>query len=224
MSDIFKMIKDSGQNYQDILQLDGAFYACHRVYGKHPIFHTASDQGKKVPDSCGEATPAPVPFSIGEARRTDGTKTHTNDQAEQRLCQRLWQQYWYENIEAFRILTESLPQSIVTAYVGRQSIETGFKYLLKKQHAVFKKNHDLGYLADILFQTYHLSDVSYMEYVDSFCHSYCNNIEGNNSEYFRYPEYKNDRTFAGTNLDIQWLSYNFALILLKLQHLDNENK
>ena len=161
-----------------------------------------------------------MPFSLEVAIRTDGTKTHTNDQAEQRL----WQQYWYENIEAFRILTESLPQSIVTAYVGRQSIETGFKYLLKKQHAVFQKSHDLGYLADILFQTYHLSDVSYMEYVDSFCHLYCNNIEGNHSEYFRYPEYKNDRTFAGTNLDIQWLSYNFALILLKLQHLDNENK
>ena len=53
---------------------------------------------------------------------------------------------------------------------------------------------------------------------------YCNNIEGNHSEYFRYPEYKNGRTFAGTNLDIQWLLYNFALILLKLQHLDNENK
>lgn len=220
MSDIFKMIKDSGQNYQDILQADGTFYACHRLYGKHPIFHTASDQGKTVPDSCGEATPAPVPFSIGVAIRTDGTKTHTSDQA----TQRLWQQYWYENIEAFRILTDSLPQSIVTAYVGRQSIETGFKYLLKKQHAVFKKSHDLGYLADILFQTYHLSDVSYMEYVNSFCHSYFNNIEGKNSEYFRYPEYKNDRTFAGTNLDIQWLSYNFALILLKLQHLDNENK
>jgi hypothetical protein len=128
MSDIFKMIKDYGQNYQNILQADGAFYACHCLYGKQPIFHTASDQEKTVPDSCGEATPAPVPFSLEVAIRTDGTKTHTNDQAEQRL----WQQYWYENIEAFRILTESLPQSIVTAYVGRQSIETGFKYLLKK--------------------------------------------------------------------------------------------
>lgn len=216
---MFSILKNNEIDYQTPVSLDGAFYAFHQLYGKHPIFHNTTSEEKTI-TSYSDAEQPIEPFSIERAKTIDGTKHSTSQES----AESLWEQYWYENIEAFRILTESLPQSIVTAYVGRQAIETGFKYLLKKRHAIFHKNHDLGYLADVLFQTYHLFDIPYMEYVDSFCHSYCKNIEGNNPEYFRYPEYKNSKTFAGTDLDIQWLSYNFALILLKLQHLDNETK
>ena len=34
------------------------------------------------------------------------------------------------NMNSFDLLTEPLPYSIVTAYIGRQAIEIGLKYLL----------------------------------------------------------------------------------------------
>ena len=68
------------------------------------------------------------------------------------------------------------------------------------------------------------SDEDYMEYVDTFCEKYCKYIEGGNPEYFRYPEYKSSQYFAGNCLDAKWLSYNFALILLKLLHLADLEK
>ena len=36
--------------------------------------------------------------------------------------------------------------------------------------------------------------------------------------YFRFSEYKNSEYFDGVFLNIDWLSYNFSLILLKLMH------
>lgn len=41
---------------------------------------------------------------------------------------------------------------------------------------------------------------------------------------YRYPEYKSSQYFAGNCLDAKWLSYNFALILLKLLHLADLEK
>lgn len=41
-------------------------------------------------------------------------------------------------------------------------------------------------------------------------------IEGENAEYFRYPKYNKSTYFAGNQLDIEWLSYSLALIILKL--------
>lgn len=58
-----------------------------------------------------------------------------------------------------------------------------------------------------------------MEEIPDFCEKYCQMIEGENVEYFRYPEYGKNTYFAGNQLDIEWLSYNFALIILKLLHL-----
>lgn len=52
--------------------------------------------------------------------------------------------------------------------------------------------------------------------IPDFCNCYSKMLEGDNVEYFRYPEYSRKRYFAGNRLDIEWLSYNFALILLKL--------
>ena len=57
-----------------------------------------------------------------------------------------------------------------------------------------------------------------MEWMDSFCELYCKYIEGDNPEYFRFPEYKGNANFAGNRLDIRWLCYNLSLIILKLLH------
>ena len=132
----------------------------------------------------------------------------------------LWKFYWLEYINAFDQLTHVLPKSVVTVYIGRQAIELGFKYLLVQKNVVEKdlKTHNLKELADLLWSKYLINE-KYMEYVTSFCDSYCRMIEGENPEYFRYPEYNKSAYFAGNQLDIKWLSYNFALIILKLLHL-----
>ena len=41
----------------------------------------------------------------------------------------LWESYWLEYINAFDNLINSLPNSVVTIYIGRQAIEIGLKYL-----------------------------------------------------------------------------------------------
>lgn len=61
----------------------------------------------------------------------------------------------------------------------------------------------------------------YMGEIPDFCNCYSKMLEGDNVEYFRYPEYSRKRYFAGNRLDIEWLSYNFALILLKLLQFAN---
>ena len=84
--------------------------------------------------------------------------------------------------------------------------------------------HDLGELSNMFLTECNIND-SYMDGVDVFCERFCEYIEGGNVEYFRYPEYKKNTYFAGNCLDIGWLSYNFALIILKLLHfadLDTE--
>ena len=88
----------------------------------------------------------------------------------------LWKNYWLEYIEAFSKLSEDLPNSVVTIYVGRHALEIGFKYLLlKKTHQVVKE-HDLEKLANLFFLTYQIKE-DYMQDVDTFCHYFTQNIE-----------------------------------------------
>ena len=133
------------------------------------------------------------------------------------------EKYWLEYINAFNKLVAELPDSIVTVYVGRHAIELGFKYLMTKKNIKIEKDHDLKELYKKLDAVEKI-DEDYMEYVDTFCEKYCKYIEGGNPEYFRYPEYKSSQYFAGNCLDAKWLSYNFALILLKLLHLADLEK
>lgn len=136
----------------------------------------------------------------------------------------LWKSYWLEYINVFDKLTEILPNSVVTAFIGRQAIELGLKYLLLNKTGDFDKTHDLKTLCDSLYSKCNIKD-NYMENIGVFCEKYCRDLEGEMPEYFRYPEYKENKFFSGNRLDIKWLSYNFALIILKLLHfaeLENE--
>lgn len=208
-------------NYNDILQVDGAFSAVHRNYRKSPTFNGVNSRNlvkrsRKDSLSFKEKITDVTEF----IESFDGTEKglKKDDQLS------LWESYWMEYINAFDKLVDSLPNSVVTINIGRQAIEIGFKYLLLKKTGQINATHDLGKLSGLLFKEYKIND-NYMEWVDVFCEKFCIYIEGGNAEYFRYPEYKKGKYFAGNCLDIGWLIYNFALIILKLLHfakLDHE--
>lgn len=208
-------------NYDDILQLDCGYSVCHINYGKSPKF--GKEDGKFIAISSRKNSISSNEKNddvIGFLNIFNGTEKNYNKN--DRIA--LWKAYWIEYINAFNNLTICLPKSIVTVYVGRQAIEIGFKFLLLKKTGQVTKKHDLGVLSNMLYTNYDIKD-NYMKDVDSFCKLFCDYIEGQNVEYFRYPEYKKNNFFDGNRLDIKWITHNFALIILKLIHfsnLDNE--
>lgn len=204
-------------SYKDILQLDGAFSVAHVNYDKSPIFNgsNSKDMAKNSRKNS-ISSEKKIEDVVGRLYSFDGTEK--NFKKDDRIL--LWKNYWIEYINAFDKLTDLLPSSVVTIYVGRQAIEIGFKYLLLKKTGQITKTHDLKELANSLYLEYSIND-SYMNDVELFCEMFCMYIEGGNVEYFRFPEYKENTYFAGNRLDISWLSYNFALIILKLIHFAN---
>lgn len=201
-------------SYKDVLQVDGAFSTAHINYDKSPLFNGSDSRNlAKVSRRNSLSVKEQIEDVLECIESFDGTAN--NLQKDDRIS--LWENYWMEYINAFDTLREALPNSIVTTNVGRQAIEIGFKYLLLKKTGDINYTHDLQELSASLFKEYRIND-SYMEWVDVFCEKYCKYIEGENDEYFRFPEYRKGKFFAGNRLDIEWLSYNFALILLKLLH------
>lgn len=214
-----KFFKISGTklSYKDILQIDGAFSVAHINYGESPIFDgvdsktSAKDSRKDSLSSKEKITDVTESIELFDGTEKDLKK-------DDRIS--LWESYWMEYIHAFDKLASLLPKSVVTVNIGRHAIEIGFKFLLLRKTGQIPLTHDLEKLSDLLFNEYKIDD-SYMQLVDVFCKKYCKYIEGGNAEYFRYPEYKKDKYFAGNNLDIRWLTYNFALIILKLLHFSD---
>ena len=201
-------------NYKDILQVDGAFAVTHVNYGKSPMFNgTDSKNLAKNSRKNSLSSKDKIEDVIGDLRSFNGTE-NCFSRDDQLL---LWKKYWMEYVNAFDKLVDLLPCSVVTIFIGRQAIEIGFKYLLIKKNGQIKVTHNLGDLSTLLFDEYEI-DVSYMDWIREFCKNYCTYIEGGNAEYFRYPEYKENTYFAGNRLDIEWLIYNFTLIILKLIH------
>lgn len=201
-------------SYKDVLQLDGAFSVAHLNYDKSPMFNGVDCRSLAKDSRSNSLSSQDKIENVIECMDSfDGTEK--NFKKNDRIL--LWKNYWIEYINAFDKLTDLLPHSVVTIFVGRQAIEIGFKYLLLKKTGQINRKHDLGELSDLFFKEYEINE-RYMEWVDVFCKKYCMYIEGGNDEYFRYPEYKKNTYFAGNRLDIKWLSYNFALILLKLIH------
>lgn len=218
------LFKKYGSNisYKDILEADGAYATCHVNYGKSPVFNGIS--GRDIVKD----TPEHVSFDDILNHRSvlsSVSDIESNVKREDRILR--WKEYWLEYVNAFDKMTYVLPDSIVTLNIGRQAIENGFKYLIVKKNGQITKEarkHNLQLLAHIVFDEYNIKD-EYMAYVETFCEKYDKCIENGYAEYFRFPEYKQSEYFAGTFLDIRWLSYNFALIILKLLHfagLDDE--
>ena len=208
-------------SYKDILQLDGAFAVTHMNYGESPIFNNSN--GKAIAEKSRKHSISSldnIENVLEGLHSFNGTENNFNKDDKIQL----WENYWLEYINAFDKLAEILPKSVVAIYIGRQAIELGIKYLLVKKCSNAPKTHKLSNLIQLLFSEYEIND-DYMNYVVDFCNEYCENIEGGYDEYFRFPEYKSNYFFAGNQLDIEWLSYNFALILLKLIHYaDLENR
>lgn len=205
-------------NYEDILQLDAAFSVAHINYGESPRFNGID--GKDISKASRKSSLSSVEY-VEDVLENLHDFNGTEKNIEEADLIALWKNYWLEYINAFDKLTIILPKSVVTAYIGRQAIELGFKFiLLNKENKCIEndlKTHDLKKLADML-REHSLFDETYMKGIPDFCGEYCKMIEGDNAEYFRYPEYGKNAYFAGNQLDIEWLSYNFALIILKLLH------
>lgn len=203
-------------NYEDVIQLDGAFSMVHEYYGKSPSFYTMNDT---VPNHAIEKMTMLVikdtDYDLSNAFCSfDGTwNGYSKDE---KIV--MWKTYWLEYINAFDKMTATLPDSVATAYIGRQTVEMGFKYLSLIKTGSFECSHDLGILAKSVFKSYTL-DKGYWKYVDEFCIKYGEYIEGGHPEYFKYPDYKGNSYFAGVHLDISWILYNLAIIVLKQLHL-----
>lgn len=201
-------------SYKDILQLDGAFAVAHVNYDKYPIFNgTVGKNIATISRKNSLSSKEKIEDVIGCISSFDGTEK--GFKKDDRIS--LWKYYWFEYINAFDKLLYSLPSLVVTIYVGRQAVEICIKYLLLIKTGQITRSHDLEKLSVLLYKEYSIND-AYMSGVATFCVKYCKYIEGGNVEYFRFPEYKEDTYFAGNRLDMQWLSYNFALIILKLIH------
>ena len=114
---IFKMF--GGElNYKDILQLDGAFSVSHINYKKSPKFN--KNDGKDIAKTSRKNSLSDkdkVENVIKNLESFNGTekKFKMNDRIE------LWKNYWLEYVNAFNILADSLPNSIVTVFIGRQA-------------------------------------------------------------------------------------------------------
>lgn len=213
---IFKMYKTE-LNHKEILQIDGAFSALHVNYNESPVFNGIDAKNIAIDSRKNSISSQNVIEDVlGNMKSFNGTEI--NYSRDDRIL--LWKSYWLEYINVFDKLIASMPKSIVTIYVGRQAIELGFKYLLLKKTEKIEKTHDLGKLSSLLYAEYSIEE-SYMKDIDSFCGLFCKYVEGDNVEYFRFPEYKKNAFFAGNCLDLEWISYNFALIILKLLHFAN---
>ncbi len=208
---IFKILGNI--SYKDIIQLDGAFSINHLNYKKYPKFHNNSGKNilkisQKSLDKIEDYTKDFECFNGTEKNCTKNTRLT------------LWKNYWLEYINSFDKLVNLLPYSIVTVFIGRQAVELGFKFLLLKKTNEITKTHNLEILSKQFFFEYKIN-YDYFDYVYEFCDKFCKYIEGENSEYFRFPEYRENNYFAGNGTDMKWLSYNLALIILKLLHFAN---
>lgn len=207
--------------YEDIIQLDGGLSITHINYGKTPLFNGNDGRGIAKNSRIDSYSSLNQVDNILEVLY-DFNGTEKGLKKEERLD--LWKAYWLEYTNAFGQMSEFLPQSVVTAYVGRHAIEVGLKYLLLKESGEIKNTHELNELVSLFFSQI-TENEEYLGNIAEFCSLYSKYIEGENVEYFRFPDYKKNNYFAGNRLDIEWLSYNFSLVLLKLLHyagLDEE--
>lgn len=217
---IFKSLRKK-LSYKDPVQGDGAFSVAHINYGRSPVFNGTDGVDLARNSRVGSLSLEPSIADVGaELRSFDGTEQGLKKDDSLTL----WKSTWLEYVAAFDALAKALPDSVATAYLGRHAVELGFKYALLIRGIKPPMSHKLGELAREVIPDESSAD-DYLEGIVSFCERYEQYVEGGNVEYFRYPSYKGDVFFAGNRLDVHWLSYNFALVILKLVHhcgLDGE--
>lgn len=132
--------------------------------------------------------------------------------------------YCLEYTRAFDLLAEELSASVVTAYIGCHAIELGIEVLILRRGEAFSMVHKLGELSRAALSGVMESEPN-LNWVVDFCERYSQYIEDGKVEYFCFLDYGSGCFFADNRLDIHWLAYNSALILLKLIHyagLDEE--
>ena len=111
-------------NYKDILQVDGAFSACHINYGKSLKFNGA-DSKNMAQNSRKNSLTENGHIDDLEAVQYDFNGTEKDFKKQDIIL--LWEKYWLEYINAFNKLVAELPDSIVTVYVGRHKDKGGTK-------------------------------------------------------------------------------------------------
>lgn len=152
--EFFKTLENK-LSYTDILQLDGAFSVTLVNYNKSPIFNGMNSKNlAKNSRKNSLSSQEKIENVIECIHSFEGTEK--NFKKNDRIS--LWKNYWLEYINAFDKLVDSLPNSVVTIYVGRQAIEIGFKYLLLKKTGQINITHDLGDLANFFFTEYKIHD------------------------------------------------------------------
>lgn len=204
-------------SYKDVIQLDGAYATCHINYQKSPMFIdvNATTIAKKS-----RKNSLSMENYIDDVISNLQSFNATEQNYKKEDIIELWKNYWLEYVNAFDSLIVSLPNSIVTAFVGRHATEIGLKYIMLFKGLQVEKTHNLGTLVKKTFTEEELK-ADYMDCVFEFCNLYEKYIEGDNVEYFRFPEYNKNNYWCGNRLDIDWISYNLALVNLKLLHYVN---
>lgn len=206
-------------SYKDILQIDGAFASAHFNYHKTPVFNGA-DATSIVERLSEDKIKDEIYNAAIQSESNCFRGTLKGYDKSERI--ELWKNYFMEYANAFDKLIPVLPKSVVTLFIARQTVEIGLKYLLLcKTTNDCQKTHDLQKLVKTLFESYNIQQnqqYDYMKWVDIFLTNYSANIEDGHPEYFRYPEY-GGYYFAGICYDLEWLSYNFYLVILKLLHM-----
>lgn len=181
-------------DHRNLIQLDGTSPSQHALYERSPVFSdtTTSSLSRKL-----------------------------DLESDDRKRLELWKHFWLEYIDSFDTLATVRPDSVATAYLGGHAVELGFKYLLLAKTNSFIRTHNLGVLAEKVNNAYSPLP-AYCDWIVDFCTLYQKRVEEGHIEYFRYPEYggaEGSSLFKGMKLDIHWISYNLALITLKLLHL-----
>lgn len=206
--------------YNDIIQMDGFFAAAHNNYGKTPLFGNKPGTNIAVnsrKDSI--SSQRHIDDVLGNIRKFKGTEAGFKGEDKEEL----WKFFFLEYTNTFFAVTEAMPQSVVTVYLGRQAIELGLKYILIKEGKKLEKTHSIYELAKYVIEDGETEN--YLSEIKEACYNFENYIEAGNVEYFRYPEYSGQQFWAGNMQDIEWLTYNLAIILIKIIHyagLDEE--
>ena len=119
------------------MELDGAFSVSHINYGKSPVFDGIDGKNIAIESRRNSITTNDkVDDVLNSINAFNGAE---KDFGEDDVIQ-LWEMYWLEYINAFDKLTLTLPNSVVTIFLGRHAVELGIKYLLAKKDKKYRRS------------------------------------------------------------------------------------